>query len=175
MVLIGWCMAMLAHGCGACTLVILGTLEPGRSMMDAEDDKDLREEYSFAYIYKQWIHQPAYPAAYAYILAGYIRLTTICPVSYLCCAKQSHTHTHARSWKEMIGVLGHDSALQGYTGPGITWANGCYIMIIIQFYTLILWLLKNHHAHSAILCGNWCLRLWFCYTVRLYWAGDNLG
>ena len=23
----------------------------------------------------------------------------------------------------MIGVLGHDSALQGYTGPGTTWAN----------------------------------------------------
>ena len=23
----------------------------------------------------------------------------------------------------MDGVLDHDSALQGYTGPGITWAN----------------------------------------------------
>ena len=23
----------------------------------------------------------------------------------------------------MIGVLGHDSALKGYTGPGTTWAN----------------------------------------------------
>ena len=23
----------------------------------------------------------------------------------------------------MIGVLGHDSALKGYTGPGKTWAN----------------------------------------------------
>ena len=23
----------------------------------------------------------------------------------------------------MIGVLGHDSALQGYTGPDTTWAN----------------------------------------------------
>ena len=27
------------------------------------------------------------------------------------------------SSSEMIGVLGHDSALQGYTGPGTTWAN----------------------------------------------------
>ena len=23
----------------------------------------------------------------------------------------------------MIGVLGHDSALSGYTGPGATWTN----------------------------------------------------
>ena len=26
-------------------------------------------------------------------------------------------------WKEMTGVLGHDSALSGYTGPRTTWAN----------------------------------------------------
>ena len=25
-----------------------------------------------------------------------------------------------QQWHEMIGVLGHDSALQGYTGPGTT-------------------------------------------------------
>ena len=24
----------------------------------------------------------------------------------------------------MNGVLGHDSALQGYTGPGTAWSNG---------------------------------------------------
>ena len=25
--------------------------------------------------------------------------------------------------KEMVGVLGHNSALKGYTGPGTTWAD----------------------------------------------------
>ena len=30
--------------------------------------------------------------------------------------------------KEMIGVLGHDSALEGYTGPGPTWANEINLM-----------------------------------------------
>ena len=29
----------------------------------------------------------------------------------------------------MIGVLGHDSALYRYTGPGTTWANGINIVM----------------------------------------------
>ena len=30
---------------------------------------------------------------------------------------------------EMNGVLGHDSALQGYTGPQTNWANGVNIVM----------------------------------------------
>ena len=29
----------------------------------------------------------------------------------------------------MIGVLGHDSALVGYTGSGTTWANEMYLVM----------------------------------------------
>ena len=29
----------------------------------------------------------------------------------------------------MNGVLGHDSALKGYTGPGTTWANEMNFMV----------------------------------------------
>ena len=40
------------------------------------------------------------------------------------------THYHVSSYAlQMIGVLFHDSALQGYTWPGTTWAdemNVCY-------------------------------------------------
>ena len=39
----------------------------------------------------------------------------------------------------MNGVLSHDSALQGCTGPGITWANEMnllFIMILAQDHSL---------------------------------------
>ena len=39
----------------------------------------------------------------------------------------------------MNGVSGHDSALQGYTGPGITWAN--------------MWLMNGVSGHDSALYG----------------------
>ena len=33
------------------------------------------------------------------------------------------TRLQLHGWKEMIGVLVHDSTLYGYTGPGTTWAS----------------------------------------------------
>ena len=45
-------------------------------------------------------------------------------------------------WNEMIGVLSHDSALQGYTWPGTTWAMRwilLWIMPLVQARSTTCW------------------------------------
>ena len=34
------------------------------------------------------------------------------------------TLVEKKKWNELIGVLGHNAAVQGYAGPGTTWEVG---------------------------------------------------
>ena len=44
----------------------------------------------------------------------------------------------------MIGVLGHDSVLQGYTGPGTTWLNDICMVKHNYMYTYYSTILALH-------------------------------
>ena len=55
--------------------------------------------------------------------------------------------------QKTIGVLGHNSALQGYTGPGTTWANGIIllrVMLLTQVSCIIiLCVLVSYIKHQS--------------------------
>ena len=43
-----------------------------------------------------------------------------CPLP---CLDHQNYSNNIEKWNERIGVLGHNSTLEGYTGPGTTWVN----------------------------------------------------
>ena len=55
--------------------------------------------------------------------------------------------------ESMIGVLGHDSALSGYTGPGTTWVNGINFVMnhaLAQDRSLDLMVSSPAHYHCTM-------------------------
>ena len=74
---------------------------------------------------------------------------------------------------EMKGTLGHESALWGYEFLYLSWLrhkidhSTCWPSV--RRVTIVLRMPPYKKLKS-----EWCFRLQYC-TVRLYWAGDNLG
>ena len=70
-----------------------------------------------------------------------------------------HSFGQGKFTSEMISVLGQDSILQGYTGPGTTWANGMnFSMNHAPGAALIAWLVDLQSS---------ALPLW--YSCPPYW------
>ena len=54
---------------------------------------------------------------------------THCTISKIETVPNGLFYCWIQMWNEMIGVSGHDSALEGYTGPGTTWVNGMNLVM----------------------------------------------